>query len=135
MAFAYFSNQAAWTAYHDAACAAEQIPRPGRIQATQEPAILNQWTNAYSDPVQVKGTGNVTAWVSHIPDADIARFGISLWVADSAVTFNEDGTISFTYAGKTYTSEPEPGFNWRKPKPPTYEMDGVTYDTATGLPV
>lgn len=132
MTWAYFQNQAAWDTYHNAACADHGIPHPGRIQRTQVPAILNQWTDAWCNPIQVKGTGNVTAWVAHVPEADVLTYNLGLNVPDSAVTFNADGTITFRYQNKTYTSVLDVGFTWRKPKPVTYSMDGHLYDTTTG---
>lgn len=137
MTWAYFQNQAAWDTYSNAACADRGIPKPGRIQATAAPAILNQWTDAWCDPIQVKGTGNVTAWVAHVPDADVVTYNLGLNVPDSAVTWDANGMVTFTYQGRTYTGQADVGFNWRKPKPATYTMTdehGVShvYDTATG---
>jgi hypothetical protein len=133
MPWAYFQNQAAWDAYHNAVCAAQSIPRPGRIQRTGGPAILSQWTDAWADPIQVKGTGNVTAWVAHVPDADLVTYNLTLSVPDDAVIVDQAAqTVTFTFNNRTYTFQPAAGFNWRKAKPPTYTIDGHVYDTSTG---
>lgn len=120
MAWAYFQNQASWDAYHNAVCTAEGIPRPGKRRSDNAVQINNQWTNASVDPIQVKGTGNVTAWVAHVPDSHIATYNISLSVPDSAVKFNADGMVTFTFNNRTYTGQPIVGFNWRKAKPSTW---------------
>jgi hypothetical protein len=146
MAWAYFQNQAAFDAYHDAVCADLAIPRPGRIQSSQAPAILNQWTDAWVNPTQVhRSQGNVTAWVAQIPETHATQYDAVLGIAvpDSAVVFNvgpdgfPDGTVTITGVGpqpQTYALEPNT-LTYRKVKPPTYVMDGITYDTTTGAPV
>jgi hypothetical protein len=137
MAWAYFQNQGAWDAYHNAVCADLGIPRPGRNAASGEPAIMACWTDAWVDPIQVKGTGNVTAWVAQIPDEHVAEYGIALSVPDGAVVRDpETGALSFSYGGKDYTVDPAAiAFNWRKSKPPTVTMDNKVYDTSTGAVV
>lgn len=131
MAWAYFQNQAAFTAYHDAVCADLGIPRPGRNRATGEPAILSQWTDAFVEPVQIRGQGNVTTWAARIPDAHVVQYDavLGITVSDGEVVFNADGTV--TVQGQTYTVDPNT-LTYKKAKPPTYTMDGKTYDTATG---
>jgi hypothetical protein len=139
MSWAYFQNQAAYDAYHNAVCTDQAIPRPGRIQSTQAPAILNCWTDAWVEPIQLRGQGNVITWAAHIPDAHAVTYDavLGVVVSDSQVVFNENGTVTITGVGPqpvTYALE-STSFTWRKVKPATYVMDGVTYDTTTGLPV
>jgi hypothetical protein len=138
MAWAYFSSQAAWDAYHDAVCADLGIPRPGRIQSDQSPAILNCWTDAWVDPIQLRGQGNVTTWAARIPDSHAVTYDAVLEtvVADSQVVFNGDGTVTITGVApqpRTFTLAPV-SFVWRKAKPARYTMDNIEYDTATGEP-
>lgn len=138
MPWVYFQNQAAWDTYHNAACADRGIPKPGRIQATGEPAILHQWTDAWCDPIQFKQSGNVTTWVAKVPDEDVVRYNLGGFVVpDANVVFPPLGStdpITVKVGNKTYMVEPTT-MTWRKTKPATYVMDGVTYNTATGEPV
>jgi hypothetical protein len=139
MAWAYFQNQAAYDTYHNAVCADQAIPKPGRIQSTQAPAILNCWTDAWVDPIQLRGSGNVTTWAAQIPDAHATTYDavLGIVVPDENVVFNGDGTVTITGVApqpRTFVQDPV-SFTWRKAKPPTYTMDGITYNTATGQPV
>jgi hypothetical protein len=139
MLWAYFQNQAAWDAYHNAVCADQAIPRPGRIQASQAPAILNCWTDAWVDPIQLRGQGTVITWAAQIPDSHAVQYDavLGVVVTDEQVVFNEDGTVTITGVApqpRTFARDPLT-ITWRKVKPATYEMDGVTWDTATGQPV
>jgi hypothetical protein len=139
MVWAYFQNQAAYDAYHNAVCADQAIPRPGRIQSTQSPAILNCWTDAWVEPIQLRGQGNVITWAAKIPDAHAVTYDavLGVVVADSAVVFNADGTVTITGVApqpRTFIRDPLT-ITYRKVKPATYTMDGVTYNTATGQPV
>jgi hypothetical protein len=139
MAWAYFQNQGAYDAYHNAVCADQAIPRPGRIHSSQAPAILNCWTDAWVEPIQLRGSGNVTTWAAQIPDSHAAQYDAVLGVVvpDSAVVFNSDGTVTITGVApqpRTFIRDPLT-LTFKKTKPPTYVMDGVTYNTATGLPV
>jgi hypothetical protein len=138
MSWAYFQNQAAYDAYHNAVCADQGIPRPGRRQSDQSPAILNCWTDAWVEPIQLR-SGNVTTWAAQIPDSHAVTYDavLGVVVADSQVVFNADGTVTITGVApqpRTFIQDPLT-ITWRKVKPATYEMDGVTYDTTTGLPV
>lgn len=140
MAWAYFQNQAAFTRYHDAVCADEGIPRPGFNQETGEPMILHCWTDAFIEPIQLRGQGNVTTWAAQIPDDHVTKYDpvLGITVPDSAVVFgfdangNPNGTV--TVQGQTYARQPNT-LTYKKTKPPTYTVDGVTYDTTTGQPV
>lgn len=137
MAWAYFQNQAAFNTYHNAVCADLGIPRPGRNAATDDPAIMECWTDAWVAPIQVRSQGNVTTWVAHIPDAHLTQYDpqLGLTAPDSAVVSNVDAngepTGTVTVQGQVYTIDPNT-LTYKKAKPPTYTMDGVTYDTATG---
>lgn len=129
MAFAYFQNLAAWNTYHDAACAAHAIPRPGyRSDNNTTVMLAAQWTDAWVDPMQIKQTGNVTTWVARVPDADVPTFNLTS-IPDSAVVANTvTGTISITVNGQTFVVEPTT-ITWRKPKPATWTdpHDGHIY--------
>lgn len=140
MTWAYFQNQAAWDAYHNAKCADLAIPRAGYSGPGETTTqVLNQWTDAWVEPIQVKGTGNVTAWVAHVDPADVVKYSLGLNIPDNQVTTDPvTGLVSFTYQGRTYTGNPaDPvGFPWQKSKPATWtDKHGVTYDTTTGQPV
>lgn len=135
MTWAYFQNQAAWDAYHNAACADHGIPHAGYRQSDGEPMVMEAWTDAWNKPIQVKGTGNVTAWVAHVDPAEVTRYNLGLNIPDSAVTFDQ-GVVTFTYQGRTYTGQfnGDVGFNWQKAKPTTWTdpNTGKKYDTKTG---
>ena len=137
MAYAYFQNQAALDAYHNAVCADLGIPKAGRTQSTQEPAVLNQWTDAWINPIQIRSGGNVTTWAAQIPDSHVTLYDavLGIVVSDSQVVFSADHrTVTITGVApqpQTYTLDPVT-ITWRKTKPPTVVMDGKTYDTATG---
>src|SRR6186713_338824 len=104
MAWAYFQNQAAYDAYHNAVCADQGIPRPGRLQSTQEPAVMTQWTDAWADPIQLRSQGNVTTWATQIPDAHVVQYDpvLGITLTDSQVVFNRgpdgiaNGTVTVT---------------------------------------
>jgi hypothetical protein len=143
MAWAYFQNQAAWNTYHNAVCAAEGIPKAGRNAASNEPAIMECWTDAFIAPIQIKSQGNVTTWAAQIPDAHVTQYDpqLGITVPDSAVTFSPANVTPSTVtiaAGNpgagTYTLQPNT-LTYKKAKPPTVAMDGITYDTATGEPI
>jgi len=136
MAYAYFQNQAAWDAYHNAACAANAIPHPGYRASDNSTVMIDaQWTDAHVAPIQMKGTGNVTTWAARVPDADVATYGLNA-IPDSAVVYGKDangmpnGTVTVTVGGKTYVSEPLT-INFRKQKPPTWTdpKTGTVYQT------
>jgi hypothetical protein len=57
-----WTDLAAFTAWHDAACAALGIPHPGNNAATGELDPDAQWTTAYTNAVQV-GADDVRAVV------------------------------------------------------------------------
>ena len=139
MPWAYFQNQGAWDTYHNAVCATLGIPRPGRIQSTQAPAILNCWTDAWVEPIQIRSQGNVTTWAAHISDAEAVLYDavLGIVIADNQVVFNAERTqVTITGVApqpQTYTIDPLT-LTWKKTKPSTYTMDGVTYDTVTGEP-
>jgi hypothetical protein len=112
--------------------------KSGRIQSDQSPAILNCWTDAWVDPIQLRGQGNVTTWAARIPDSHAVTYDAVLEtvVADSQVVFNGDGTVTITGVApqpRTFTLAPV-SFVWRKAKPARYTMDNIEYDTATGEP-
>lgn len=134
MPWAYFQNLAAWTTFNDAVCTDKTIPRPGRRQSDQAPMILNCWTDAWVQPIQLRSQGNVTTWAAHITDAEAVQYAavLGIVVPDSQVVFNANGTV--TVQGTTYTQDPLT-LTWKKTKPATYTIDGVTYNTTTGLPV
>src|SRR5215471_5471445 len=135
MPWAYFQNQAAWDAFHNAACTDHGIPRPGARQSDDAVQILAGWTDSYSAPIQFRQQGNVTTWVAHVTDDDVTRYGLGgIIIPDSAITYDEFGPITITYGGRTYTAEPTT-MTYRKAKPPTYTYKGVTYDTTTGQPI
>lgn len=130
LSYAYFQNQAAWDAYHNAACAAHAIPRPGyRADDNATVMVAECWTDAWVDPIQFKQAGNVTTWVARVPDADVATYGLTA-IPDSAVVWNLDGSATVTVGGKTYVSEPLT-MNFRKAKPPTWTdpKTGTVYQT------
>lgn len=136
MAWAYFQNQAAFDAYHNAVCADLGIPKAGRNAASLEPAIMQQWTDAWVEPIQIRSQGNVTTWAGHIPDAHVTAYDpvLGITVPDSAVVFNLGGTVTILPGNPgagTYTLDPNT-LTYKKAKPPTVTMDGKTYDTATG---
>jgi hypothetical protein len=138
MAWAYFQNQAAFDLYHNKVCTDLGIPLPGRIQSDQSPAILNQWTDSFIAPTQIKSQGNVTTWAARIPDSHVIQYAaqLGLTTPDSSVVFNiganglPDGTVTIQGQG-TYAINPNT-LTYKKTKPPTYTMDGHVYDTATG---
>jgi len=142
MAYAYFQNQAAFDAYHNAVCADLTIPRAGYANAgLGAPAILNQWTDAWVSPIQIRSQGNVTTWAAHIPDAHVTQYDpvLGITVPDSQVVFNgtngvPNGTV--TIQGQTYTLDPNT-LTYKKTKPPTWTdpKTGITYNTTTGQPV
>ncbi len=141
MAYAYFQNQAAFDSYANAVCADQAIPHAGYL-SSGAPAILNQWTDAWVAPIQVKSTGNVSSWAVHIPDAHLVQYAafLGLTTSDSAVTFNEvngipTGTVTIQGQG-TFTLQANT-LTYRKVKPPTWTdpHTGITYNTTTGLPV
>ena len=137
MAWAYFQNQAAFNAYHDAVCADLAVPFPGRNQQTAEPAILAQWTDSWIRPIQIRNQGNVTTWAGQIPDAHSTQYDAVLGIVlpDSAVVFSADGkTVTVTGVApqpQVFTLDPLT-LTYKKAKPPTYTMDGKTYNTTTG---
>lgn len=133
MAWAYFQNQAAFDAYHNAVCADLGIPRPGRIQSNGTPAILNQWTDAWVNPIQIRSQGNVTTWAAQIPDSHVVTYDavLGITVPDEDVVFDPEDPTHVTVQGQVYTLDPV-NFTWRKAKPPTVQMDGKTYNTTTG---
>lgn len=144
MVWAYFQNQAALDAYTNAVCADLKIPAAGYTNGgTGAPAILEQWTDAYVAPIQIKSTGNVTTWAAQIPDAHATQYDpvLGITVPDSAVTFNRgpngqpDGTVTIQGQG-TYTIEANTA-TYKKTKPATWTdpKTGITYNTSTGLPV
>ena len=75
MVWAYFQNQAAFNAYHNTVCTDQGIPKAGRNMATNEPAIMACWTDAFVEPIQIRSKGNVTTWTAHIPDAHATQYG------------------------------------------------------------
>ena len=109
MAWAYFQNQAAYDAYHNAVCADQGIPRPGRLQSTQEPAVMTQWTDAWADPIQLRSQGNVTTWATQIPDAHVVQYDpvLGITLTDSQVVFNRgpDGIANGTVTVKHLTAQ------------------------------
>jgi hypothetical protein len=128
MSWAYFQNQAAWDSYHNAACVAHAIPRPGYRASNNTTVMLaNQWTDAWVNPIQFKAQGNVTTWVAQVPDVDVTTYGLTA-IPDTAVVFNPNGTISVTVGGRTYVNEPLT-MNFHKSKPPTWTdpHDGHVY--------
>lgn len=128
VSYAYFQNLAAWNTYHDAACLAHAIPRPGYRSDDNTTVMLSScWTDAWVDPMQIKQQGNVTTWVALVPDADVATYSLTA-IPDTAVVFNLDGTVSVTVGNKTYVVEPTT-ITWRKPKPATWTdpHDGHVY--------
>ena len=129
MSWAYFQNQAAWDTYHDAACLANAVPRPGYNAANDTTVMLdNCWTDSWVVPIQFKRTGNVSTWVAQVPDADVVTYGLTA-IPDSAVVTDPDtGIITVTVGGRTYVAEPL-SFNVHKPKPPTWTdpHDGHVY--------
>ena len=134
MSWAYFQNQAAWDAYHNAVCAAQAIPRPGYRADDNATVMMNAaWTTAWVAPIQVKGTGNVTAWVAKVSDADVLTYSLNA-VPDSAIVAQTDatgmptGVYVATVGGKQYVSEPLT-FSYHKAKPPTWTdpHDGHVY--------
>jgi hypothetical protein len=46
-------QHAAFVAWHDPVCAAEQIPHPGRNQGDGSVAVDAAWTTAYADALQL----------------------------------------------------------------------------------
>lgn len=119
MTWAYFQNQAAWDAYHNAACADNGIPRPGKLQSDQSVQIPNCWTDAWVNPIQFKAQGNVTTWIAHVPEADVTKYNLTNTVPDSAVVQNRNGTVTVTVGGRAYIAEPTT-ITWRKAKPATW---------------
>jgi hypothetical protein len=133
MAYAYFQNQAAFDAYHNVVCADQGIPRPGRFQHNDEPAILHQWTDAFITPLQIKNQGNVTTWAGHIPDSHVTQYDavLGITIPDSDVAFNSNGTV--TVQGQLYTIDPLT-LTYKKAKTPTWTdpNTNITYNTTTG---
>ena len=134
MSYAYFQNQAAWDTYNNAVCADQAIPRPGYNAADNTTVMLdNCWTDSWVAPIQVKGQGNVTAWVAHVSDDDVLTYSLNA-VPDSAVVMGVDangmptGVYTVTVAGKTYVSEPNT-LSYKKAKPATWTdpHDGHVY--------
>lgn len=135
MAWAYFQNQAAFDAYHNAVCADMAIPHAGYSSNETVTQVSHQWTDAWVEPIQIKSQGNVRTWGVHIPDSHLVTYDpvIGLTALDSEVVFNENGTV--TVKGQVYTLEPNT-LTYKKAKPPTWtDKYGVTYDTTTGKPV
>jgi hypothetical protein len=106
-----FPNAAAFTTWHDAACAARGIPRPGRNAATGAVEVDACWTTAWVEPRLVNGQ-----IVVELPDADIA--------ADPTL----NALPRVTYDPETARIGAVP-LEFRKPKPATVTIDGITYST------
>jgi len=97
---------------------------------TGAPAIVEQWTDAYTD-ARTFIDGNRTRVVALVLTPDAAGLNVL-----DEYTPNPDGTITVRIGTQTRTVDPNsPNLQVRKPKPPTYTMDGTTYNTTTGQPV
>ena len=75
-AWVSFVDEAAFVAFHDAACADNAIPHPGRNGATGEVDPDAQWTTAYTDPVI--DAGEIKA---PVPAADVDTYGLTVTTA------------------------------------------------------
>ena len=99
-------KRAAFLAWHNAACTAEGIPRPGRNAATGELALDECWTDAYAEPrwlsdgrlvVQLDNDDlhAVRLMTTAVEPADIEGEGV--------VTLPERKTLPRTWEGRTVT--------------------------------
>jgi hypothetical protein len=123
-----FTNRAAFDTWHTTKCAELGIPHPGRNHATQDPAILKQWTTAAVDPVSAVG---VTRVFADVPDEWAAG------LTPVTVTFATDPetlimTMTVVVGGQSRTMVPITDDSWRQPKLARVTVDGVEYDTTTG---
>lgn len=56
MTWVEFADEAAFRQFHDAACKALGIPKPGENEGTGEVALDAQWTTGYVTPIDDRGT-------------------------------------------------------------------------------
>jgi hypothetical protein len=67
-----FTDEAAFHAFHDAACSAHGIPHPGRNVEAGTVELAEQWTTAYVEPLDDHGTVK-----AQVPEADVATYGLT----------------------------------------------------------
>lgn len=120
--WAIFSDSETFNAWHADICSAKNIPHPGRNAATGEVAILNQWTDAWVDPLEAED-GTIVVLV---PDEDAGGLDVI------NVNTDFDTRVMEIEGGTVLNGGGDVGFNWRKEKPSTYFIDGKTYNTTTG---
>jgi hypothetical protein len=75
-----FADQAAFLAFHNDACADNDIPHPGVNNGSDTVALAAQWTTAYVDPWDDNGVIKAL-----VPSEDVATYGLTgttvpLWV-------------------------------------------------------
>lgn len=117
MAWVVFASAIAFNNYHQAACAANNIPRPGYREDNNVVQILAQWTTSWAQPVYA-GPNVFSPIKCVVPDADVVTYGL---------TTTTDPTLG------TVTQYPSTALA----KPLTYfdPVSGLTYNTQTGLPI
>ena len=96
-------KQAAFVAWHDTVCAAEQIPRPGRNQADQTIQVDETWTTAYADALQLTDGRLVVA----LADDDPHTAGLTPTVVDVGDPFTGGGDLAGAVVVSDAKSIPE----------------------------
>lgn len=129
MPWVLWTTTVSFNIWHDGVCLTDGIPRPGRLQSNSSPAILNQWTDSYANPIFVQNAQNT--FVVALVDSNHMT---GLVAYSPQPVFNSNGTVTTVYKGRTFTTT-FTTFIAVKGKPPTYAMDGITYSTTTGQPI
>jgi hypothetical protein len=131
MTWVVFANRGAFESWHAIKWAGQGIPHPGYNQATNEPDILGQWTDAYSDPWTADNT--ITVYTNVPPDV-VTADGLT----EAEVTTDpETREMTVTVDGVQQPMHPPTDNSHRAPKPPTWRdpETNIVYNTATGEPM
>jgi len=110
--WAEFVDEAAFRAFHDAACADLGIPFHGTNAATGEPDPYAQWTTAYVDPVlDLPDGGTIKALVR---DEDVDTYRLTPAKTEPVFPDIDDPVNA---AGAPVP----PDWDWHQPIPPEYQ--------------